>query len=415
MTEAMKSVSLGDVSTIITSGSRGWAKYYASDGSPFIRMTNLRRDGIALDLEDLRYVSLPENSVEAKRTKLKKNDILVSITAELGKIGFVRYLFENDAFISQHVCLIRLESPEIDNEYAAYLLASDPERRQLNRLNDAGAKAGLNLQTIARYRLTFPPLAEQHKVAEILRTWDEAIEKLEVLIDRVKCQHLALSHSLIFGRRRLLRFNKSDDFKAHHWFALPKDWDCQPVGKIATEVSERNGNGEAFEVLSCSKYDGFVRSLEYFKKQVFSSDLTSYKKIWRGDFGFPSNHIEEGSIGLQELVDVGIVSPIYTVFRFMPEKMDRAFAFSALKTGLYRHIFEVSTSASVDRRGSLRWKEFAKIPFPVPPLSEQEAISEVLAVHSRRLAALEEQRDRYARQKRGLMQKLLTGEWRTTF
>ena len=411
MTEAMKSVSLGDVSTVITSGSRGWAKYYASDGSPFIRMTNLRRDGIALDLEDLRYVSLPENSVEAKRTKLKKDDILVSITAELGKTGFVRNVFDGDAFISQHVCLIRIESPEIDNEYAAYLLSSEPERRRLNRLNDAGAKAGLNLQTIAKYRLTFPPLPEQSKIAEILRTWDEGIEKLEVLIDRVKRRHLAITHSLILGSRRLLRFKKSDDFTAHHWFALPKEWNCQPIGKLAIEVSERNGNREAFEVLSCSKYEGFVRSLEYFKKQVFSSDLTGYKKIWRGDFGFPSNHVEEGSIGLQDLVDVAVVSPIYTVFRFIPEKIDKAFAFSALKTSLYRHIFEVSTSASVDRRGSLRWKEFAKIPFPVPPRSEQEAISEVLAVHSRKLTALEEQRDMYVRQKRGLMQKLLTGEW----
>ena len=269
---------------------------------------------------------------------------------------------------------------EVDRRFVYFLLTSE---RFVVDASSRSFRTGIpkiNRPDLEDIVVDLPPLPEQRKIAEILRTWDEAIEKLEVLIYRVKCQHRALSHSLIFGRRRLLRFNKSDDFKAHHWFALPKDWDCQPVGKIATEVSERNGNGEAFEVLSCSKYDGFVRSLEYFKKQVFSSDLTSYKKIWRGDFGFPSNHIEEGSIGLQELVDVGIVSPIYTVFRFMPEKMDRAFAFSALKTGLYRHIFEVSTSASVDRRGSLRWKEFAKIPFPVPPLSEQEAISEVLAV-----------------------------------
>ena len=59
MVEFLKSVSLGNVSTLITSGSRGWAKYYAANGHPFIRMTNLRRNSIDLNLSDLRFVSLP--------------------------------------------------------------------------------------------------------------------------------------------------------------------------------------------------------------------------------------------------------------------------------------------------------------------------------------------------------------------
>lgn len=141
-------------------------------------------------------------------------------------------------------------------------------------------------------------------------------------------------------------------------------------------------------------------------------NMSGYKKIWRGDFGFPSNHVEEGSIGLQTLTDVGVVSPIYTVFRFDPEKVDRDYAFAVLKTGLYRHIFEVSTSASVDRRGSLRWSEFSKLPFPLPSLAEQKAIAEVLRTAKSDLDALTTEIDAVTHQKRGLMQKLLTGEWR---
>ena len=191
---------------------------------------------------------------------------------------------------------------------------------------------------------------------------------------------------------------------------LPRDWDCFPIGNLAAEVSEQNSDHTAFEVLACSKHDGFVRSLEYFKKQVFSSNLVGYKKIYRGDFGFPSNHIEEGSIGFQDIVETGIVSPIYTVFRFAQDKMNQKFAYSVLKTSLYRHIFEVSTSASVDRRGSLRWKEFAKIPFPVPSRREQEAISDVLSTHLRNLSLLENLREMYICQKRGLIHRLFTGE-----
>jgi type I restriction enzyme S subunit len=282
----------------------------------------------------------------------------------------------------------------------------------------------LTRQGAGRFKLTkaaleklpilLPPIPEQRKIAEILRTWDEAIEKLEALRAAKLRRHRALTHSLVFGTRQLDRFRTTDEVAAHRWFTLPATWGTKPIGKLAREISERNGDGEQHEVLSCSKYDGFVRSLEYFKKQVFSADLSGYKKIWRGDFGFPSNHVEEGSIGLQNLTDVGVVSPIYTVFRFAPEKVDADYAFAVLKTGLYRHIFEVSTSASVDRRGSLRWSEFSKLPFPLPSLAEQRAIAEVLRTAQTDLDALNTETEALTRQKRGLMQKLLTGEWRVS-
>jgi len=270
----------------------------------------------------------------------------------------------------------------------------------------------INRPDLESIEVLLPPLPEQRKIAEILRTWDEAIEKVEALRAAKLRRHRALTHSLVFGTRQLDRFRTTDEVAAHRWFTLPATWGIKPIGKLAREISERNGDGEQHEVLSCSKYDGFVRSLEYFKKQVFSADLSGYKKIWRGDFGFPSNHVEEGSIGLQNLTDVGVVSPIYTVFRFAPEKVDADYAFAVLKTGLYRHIFEVSTSASVDRRGSLRWSEFSKLPFPLPSLAEQRAIAEVLHTAQTDLDALNTEIEALTRQKRGLMQKLLTGEWR---
>ncbi|WP_158824115.1 restriction endonuclease subunit S [Granulicella sp. S156] len=303
-------------------------------------------------------------------------------------------------------------SKGVDSEFLAYcLLARKAEI--LRHVDHAGHGTGrLSTDLLAAIPLPLPPFPEQLKIAAILRTWDEAIDKTDALIRKRQQQNTAITYSLVFGEHRLSRFKESDRNVRHEWFALPSQWSCLPIGRIAEEVSERNGNNADFEVLSCSKHVGFVKSLDYFKKQVFSSDLAAYKKIRRGEFGFPSNHVEEGSIGLQNLVDVGLVSPIYTVFRFAPQKIIGSYAFSVLKSSLYRHIFEVSTSASVDRRGSLRWSEFSKIPFPVPPLREQEAISEVLATQADGLARLRAQRAAMECQKRGLMQKLLMGQWR---
>ena len=336
------------VGEALTSSQYGLSEPVSAGGStPIVGMRDISNGTV--NLADLPSVDDTGNDWSSMR--LKAGDVLLNRTNSpdlVGKVGIVRE--DSEAVFASYLVRLVVDRQMAEPEFVNYWLNTSVAQRALKRLSTRGvSQANINPTEFRRHcPLPLAPLPEQRKIAEILRTWDEAIEKLEALIDRVKRQHRALSHSLIFGSRRLLWFKKSDDFTAHHCFVLPKEWDCQPIGKLAIEVSERNGSHEAFEVLSCSKYDGFVRSLEYFKKQVFSSDLTGYKKIWRGDFGFPSNHVEEGSIGLQDLVDIGIVSPIYTVFRFIPEKINRAFAFSALKTSLYRHIFEVGTSASVE-------------------------------------------------------------------
>jgi type I restriction enzyme S subunit len=313
--------------------------------------------------------------------------------------------------LNQHI--FRVVPKKGIDKYWLYLALQVATRRI--EANAHGFKASLvhvQKDDITNQVVDLPPLREQRKIAEILRMWDEALEKLTTLRAVKLKRHRGLTSALVFGARQLDRFRRTDQVAPYRWFQLPASWSCQQIGDLATEVSERNGVGEQHEVLSCSKHDGFVRSLEYFKKQVFSSDLSGYKKIWRGDFGFPSNHVEEGSIGLQNLTDIGVVSPIYTIFRFDAEQVNREYAFAGLKTELYRHIFEVSTSASVDRRGSLRWREFSRIPFPVPPLDEQEAIADVLRTSRRELDALTDEIEALTRQKHGLMQKLLTGEWR---
>ena len=87
-----------------------------------------------------------------------------------------------------------------------------------------------------------------------------------------------------------------------------------------------------------------VKSLSYFKKKVYSDDTSNYKVMRRGTFGFPSNHVEEGSIGHQDICDVGIVSPIYCVFR-ANDKIEDGFLYKLLKTDRYRQIFAAATNA----------------------------------------------------------------------
>ena len=144
---------------------------------------------------------------------------------------------------------------------------------------------------------------------------------------------------------------------------------------------------------------------------MFSENTSNYKVIRQGWFGYPSNHIEEGSIGLLTEHAIGIASPIYTVFE-CSEKIISEYLIAVFKTDTFRHIFAVSTNASVNRRGSLRWREFSLIRVPLPERDEQKAIADVLARTNAEIVVMKNKLNALEKQKRGLMQKLLTGEVR---
>ena len=167
---------INDQAQTVTSGSRDWAQYYSESGDKFIRMTNLVRDGIYLDLSDLKFVQLPKDSNEGKRTSLKFGDILISITAELGKLGWISEGL-GTAYINQHTALVRMKD-SVDSKFVAYSLSTEKYNNKLNSLNDSGAKAGLNLGTIRNFELIVPPKAEQTKIASFLSNVDEKISQL---------------------------------------------------------------------------------------------------------------------------------------------------------------------------------------------------------------------------------------------
>lgn len=178
----------------VTSGSRGWAKYYSDKGSIFVRMGNLNHGTIELDFSDIQYVELPDQ-VEGQRSKLQKNDILISITADVGMIGLVRE--DMDAYINQHVALARPK----DNLYAEFLawyFVSDVGLKQMQNKQRGATKIGLGLQDIRNIILKIPTLPEQHEIVRLIdallaseRSAQQATEQVLASIELMKKSILA--------------------------------------------------------------------------------------------------------------------------------------------------------------------------------------------------------------------------------
>ncbi|MDB6192018.1 restriction endonuclease subunit S [Vibrio parahaemolyticus] len=272
----------------------------------------------------------------------------------------------------------------------------------------------INRSDLNSLSIVLPPLTEQRKIAQILSTWDKAITTTEKLIDASKQQKKALMQQLLTGKKRLGCAEGTYTFKKTRYGSIPTDWAYPAIKDIAVQKSEKNNEGLDLPVLSCSKYDGFVDSLKYFKKKVYSDDTSGYRIISKGCFGFPANHIEEGSIGLQNLYEKGIVSPIYVVFQAKKDLVENRYLYALLKTDHYRQIFSAATNASVDRRGSLRWKEFSAIHVSLPPLEEQKAIADVLELADKETKLLEAKLAHLKQEKKALMQQLLTGKRRVS-
>jgi hypothetical protein len=239
------------------------------------------------------------------RSRLKANDILLAIRgATAGLVATISADLEG-ANITQDTARIRIRG-DCCADYIYHLLQGEFVQHQI-KLNIVGqAVQGINIAEVRRLAIPLPPIPEQKRIATILSTWDQAIELAENLIVAESQVKTALIQQLLTGKVRIPRFAKSAATMPTHYGDLPTDWRYLRIGEIATESAERNKDGTTRQVLSCTKYDGLVDSLSYFGRQIFSDDLSTYKLVQRDQFAYATNHIEEGSIGYQNLCDIAL-------------------------------------------------------------------------------------------------------------
>jgi type I restriction enzyme S subunit len=186
-------VTLKDLAPTVTSGSRGWAQFYADRGALFIRSQNIKYGYLLMN--DRAHVAPPAGS-EGTRTSVDVGDLLVVITGDVGYAA----IWDQDlgeAYVSQHVALVKPFTPEVSRWLLLCLMAPTAGRRQL-RSSIYGGKPGLNLNQVRSVVLPLPPVAEQQriiaKVDELLAVCD-GLEQSLALEQTERCRLLqALLH-----------------------------------------------------------------------------------------------------------------------------------------------------------------------------------------------------------------------------
>ena len=269
---------------------------------------------------------------------------------------------------------------------------------KLTNTLQGGTMTHVTKENMEKRSIAVPPLPEQQRIVSLLSLWDTAIAKQITLIEQLTLRKRGLMQQLLTGKKRLKGFEGK--------------WEKCSIKSFAKEVSIKNTRNKDYVVLSCTKYDGLVPSLEYFGKQIYSNDLSTYKVVPKNHFAYATNHIEEGSIGYQAYYNNGLISPMYTVFETDKEKIDDTYLFAVLKSHHLIYLYQAMMEGSINRRGGLRWDSFSTIKVDLPSIEEQKAIStffqnadKEIEIQKQKLAAMQEQ-------KKGLMQVLLTGKKR---
>ena len=241
---------------------------------------------------------------------------------------------------------------------------------------------------------TFPPLPEQRNIADILSTWDEAIEMLDALIAAKDRYKQALMQQLLTGKTRVK--------------GAKGKWVRAKLGDLFDERVERDRID--LPLLSITADRGLVPRDELAKRDTSSEDKSKYLRIAPGDIGYNTMRMWQGVSALSELE--GIVSPAYTICR-PTDRIDGKFAAHFFKFPHTIHLFHRWSQGLVDDTLNLKFPNFSVIEVVVPDsISEQQQIATILDTADQELTLLRRQREALDQQKRGLMQRLLTGKVR---
>lgn len=360
------------------------SQYYVFDGSGILafRSANVGL-GKIID-RDWVYISAEGHSANAK-SELQTGDVLVVRTGAPGTACVLTEEYSGSNCID--IVFARPDQSQVIPEYLAALTNSVVGQRHVGGNTSGLAQKHFNVGAYKELVLDLPPLPEQYRIVDILRTWDEAIEHLEALRAAKEARLNVLREKLTFA-----------------------DADGEPtrLGDVSEEITTRNGDGALGRemVMGVTNSRGIVPMRE----QTIAEDISRYKLVPHLGFAYNPMRINVGSIAMNESTETILVSPDYVVFSCLEGGLSPDFLDHLRKTKWWAHYINSGGSGSVRQR--TYYADLAAMKVPLPTNKEQVKIAGILNIAKQDVDLTAREILALQRQKRGLMQKLLTGEWR---
>lgn len=354
-----------------------------------------QQEVVAKDINAEHYYVTEDIYNQFRSCSVTPGDILITM---MGTVGRVFEVPEGapPGVINPRLMRLSVDRTRAAPEYIANVLESPPIRRLLERRAQGGTMPGLNSESLGSISIPLPAVREQRKIAKVLRTWDEAIGNLEALRAAKENLTSAIADDLIFGTRRIGGFQAP--------------WASCRLAEVTRELTRRNRD----EAIGRDKVMGVTnsRGIVPMREQTIGADISRYLILPPRAFAYNPMRINVGSIAISRFEHDVLVSPDYVLFECLPGKLDPDFLDHLRQSHFWSHYINAGGTGSVRMR--TYYDDLAGLRLKIPPYEEQLAISEVLNAAQQELRLIDQQIEATNRQKRGLMQKLLTGEWRVT-
>lgn len=388
-------VHLGDIAKIYSGGTPSRTKpSYWGGNIPWVKTTQIQN--CVITEKDVDEWITPEGMKKSSAKMVPRGTILMAMYGQGKTRGQVAVL-GIDATINQ-ACAAIIVKDSADSNYIYQQLLY--RYSSIRNLSNTGSQENLNSALIKSISFPLPDLMIQKSIATLLYTWDKAIERTEQLIVAKERFLHALKQNLLTGKKRIKGHNKC--------------WQKLRLSEVLIEHGTSSSGKE--KVFSVSVHKGLVNQIEHLGRSFAAKDISNYNLVKSGDIVYtksPTGDFPYGIIKQSQLDFPVIVSPLYGVFTPKTYQLGTLLHFyfeSPVNTGNYlRPIIQKGAKNTIGITNSM----FLTNSLYLPTCEEEtKNIAETLSTAREEIDLLKKQLEGYRKQKRGLMQKLLTGQWR---
>jgi type I restriction enzyme, S subunit len=395
---------LDHIATIQTGIAKGKTGIKDPVEMPYLRVANVQ-DGY-LDLREVKSITI--NRSEINRYILKNSDVILTEGGDLDKLGR-GCLWEapiDPCLHQNHIFVVRTNHDVLLPSYFALQIAGPHGRRYfLGCAKQTTNLASINSTQLRNFPVLVPSIMEQSRIVAVFLLWDKAIERLEKLIAAKKKLKQGLMQQLLEGRR---------GFEKHSG----KQWPMRALNDVFDRVLRPLDSSEP-EVLSITARVGFVTQREKFSKVIAGNTLERYIMLRKGEFAYNKGNSKaypQGCIYRLEDFEKAAVPQVYFCFAAKHSDIDAEFYKYYFQSGLLNGQLAsiINTGVRNDGLLNLDSEDFFRIRIHVPPVKEQREISKLFRALDKETTYLQKECEALRLQKKGLMQKLLTGKVRVS-
>jgi len=363
--------------------------------------TDVFKNRFVADSMDFMAASATESEIE--RFGLRHGDIAITKDSETPEEIGIPALIERpsaDLVLGYHLALIRAKADRCDPYFLAAALQSRQVARHYLRTAVGLTRFGLSIKAVADTPIPNIPLSTQRKIGRLYRESARLESHTDALIAAKREQKRGLMQQLLTGKVRFPGFTEP--------------WKTVRIGDIAARVTRRN-LGASSRVLTASGQHGLIDQREFFSRRVASAKIDEYYLMRRGEFAYNRSAMqgyEFGAIKRLDRYDEAAISTLYICFAITDESVDSEFLAQVFESRALDRQLRTVVRIGIRDHGLLNLDigDFFEMSIRLPSNTEQRRIAEFLYAADREIQLLEEHRRCITNERRGLMERLLSGD-----